>query len=949
MELNDHHASVQDEERVRLLDAMATMADRASRPDMLKMHIDEVRNILQRRLEEGDVSIYNTIGFGLFRCGVNLPYKAPMYAVLSGLLTSSSRSYCKALASTLTQAVVSEFTASLREGQCASALRALRYLSCLASASVIEPVSVAKYVHALLDAAHFELTTANRSENGVHCRGDFLSYIGLSVLPWASQTFSEHAPSEMEKIAVLVDRISTAWKCHKWRCVAPAVDHRCFIEYSHLLEAIFELRDNNWVCAHDVIPRPYSVFDVELSSGQEIALPTLTIPAHSKVTFYSAPRFHLILVNPQVAQKESSEPPADCALPSESLTNETKKEPDIHDASMSDPQNSASGTAAEVGKGVVSEENDTPKDGGAPGATETDASDIAMDISTVVKSAPQLADSVNGSKESGDNMNGDPANPSSDEAKEAESSSPESRTPLVTFVIRCYVGDVVDNFSSRHIMAAERLLNLPMLQDVNDEIVEGLFSQMCALPAPTFAPVYYGTLFADLCRVKDSRLPAKLLDAVKTMFQHADELDPEAFDRLTDWFSYHLSNFGYKWNWQEWTVYADNEMVRKFPYRALFCKDVIARCVRLSYYDRVRTILPEEMRVFLPPQPSEGNRARFDELVNQELMKIVTGKGRLAWPEVQQRLGVLIPVFSEKENEPIGEPVEAEENLARLSALIRAILQAGCRTLSHFDIIVERYMDLLRLLSSLGGLPARKLITTEVTCFWKDVHIRRLYVLDKLAQYNVIDRMSILESSLSYEKMKTDGTTELMTNSELKMHLAESPGWEIIRLVMARARAREEGTRKELALASQAAATANEGEQEEAEMRLEKAKLSTEEVKREIRSLLLEGLRKLFEITGKLLDDGDTDMEEDVMNGNNAGENEGERMRLPGFNGVPVWYWRCLGMMRELARMHPQHLTHVMADLDLATKEVREKHHALWETFEIIGEVEKSSILMTVC
>lgn len=949
MEQSDHSSPAQDEERIRLLDAMATMADRASRPDMLKMHIDEVRNILQRRLEEGNESVYNTIGFGLFRCGVNLPYKAPMYAVLSGLLTSSSQSYCKSLATNLAQAVVSEFTSSLREGQCASALRALRYLSCLASASVIKPVSVAEYVHALLDAAHFELTTANRSEHEVHCRGDFLSYVGLSVLPWASQTFSERASSEMDKIVVLVDQISTVWKFHKWRCVSPAVDHRCSVNISHLLEAIYELRDNNWVYDHDVIPRPYSVFDIELSSGQEITLPPLTIPAHSKVTFYSAPRFHLILVNSPPSSKEVTELPKHSAPESESPTNKAKKEPDIADASMTDAQNAESGTTAEAEKGVTLESKEASAESGTPGATEQDGKNDVMDISEVAKSAPTLAESVNGSKESGDNMNGESTHSPAEENKETVSSSPESQTPLLTFVIRCYVGDVVDNFSSRHIMAAERLLNLPMLQDVNDEIVEGLFSQMCALPAPTFAPVYYGTLFADLCRVKDSRLPAKLLDAVKTMFQHAGELDPEAFDRLTDWFSYHLSNFGYKWNWQEWTVYADNEMLRKFPYRALFCKDVIARCVRLSYYDRIKSILPEEMKVFLPPQPSEGNRARFDELVNQELMKIVTGKGRLTWPEVQQRLGVLIPVSSEKENEQVGEAVDEDKNLARLSALVRAILQAGCRTLSHFDIIVERYMDLLRLLSSLGGPPARKLITTEVTCFWKDVHVRRLYVLDKLAQYNVIDRMSILESCLAYEKMKSDGTTELMTNAELKAHLGESPGWEIIRLVMARARAREEGTRKELALASQAAATANEGEQEEAETRLEKAKLSTEEVKREIRNLLLEGLRRLFEMAGRLLDDEDTDMEEGAVYAANASESESERMRLPGFNGAPVWYWRCLGMMRELARMHPQHLARVMADLDLATKEVREKHHALWETFEIIGEVEKSSILMTVC
>lgn len=943
MESNDQQSNGQDDERIRLLDAMATMADRASHPDMFRMHIGEVHKILQRRLDEGNEAVYNTIGHGLFRCGINISFKAPVYAVLSGLLTSSSAPYCKSLANSLADAVVAELTASLREGQCANALRSLRYLACLANASVISPISVAEYVHALLDAAHFELTTANRSEYGIHCRGDFLACIALSVLPWASQVFTERATQEMEKITALVDQIAAVWEPNKWRCVAPAVDRRCFLAFTHLLDAVFELRDNDWICNNDVIPRPYAVFEVELSSGQEITLPVLNIPAHSKVTFYSAPRFHLVLVNARVEWKgtNSSTKPT---FPTPSFIED--REPSTLDASNQDDdmdiQVEDNEKAAILQDVDIKQENPEMKVSISEDF-ETPIKADAMDISTNF-GKPSSPKDANGTDSK---TNGATAPALSDEHENSSASLHELRTPIEKFVIRCYVSDVVDNFSSRHIMAAERLLNLPMLKDVNDEIVEGLFSHLCAMPSPTFAPVYYGTLFADLCRVKDSRLPAKLLVAVKTMFQHADELDPEAFDRLTDWFSFHLSNFGYKWNWQEWAVYADQEMVDKFPYRALFCKDVISRCVRLSYYDRIKSILPEEMRVFLPLPPNNGNRARFDESVNQELMKIVTGKGRLTWPEVQERLSVLIPVLP-VESEDREDKFEDDEDktLARLSALIRAILQAGCRTLSHFDIILERYMDLLRLLSSSGGPPARKLITMEVTCFWSNVHIRRLYVLDKLAQYNVIDRMSILESCMTYEKMKGDGTTEPMTNAELKVHLAQSTRWEIIRLIMARARAREEGTRKELALASKAAATANEGEQEEAEKRLERAKQSTEEVKREIKSLLLEGLRRLFEMVGRLLDDSDSSMGQDGLKTEGGDDNT---MRLPGFNGAPIWCWRCLGMIRELARMHPQHVAHVVADLGLITKEVREKHQALWEAFEIICEIEKCSLLMTVC
>lgn len=918
---NELEMQTEEDRRIRLLDAMATMADRANRPDTFRFHIEEVRKILLPRLEEGSPQAFEVIGEGLFTCGIQLPFKAPMYATLTGLLTSSSEPYCKTMAKRLTEALVKQLSGSLRDGQSSIARRTLRYLGCLACASVVNPTSVAEYVHVILDAAHFELTTAKRSEFGVHCRGEFLADIGLSLLPWCGKLFTDRVPAEMEKIVALVEQIAAAWKPNIWRCVAPAIDRRCAETFSQTLDAICELRDADWICDHEIIPKPYPIFEVELSGGHELTLQPLSIPGHSKVTFYSAPRFRVVLVGSRTERKDSSAPL------------DVVKEEDE--------------------KVEVTEDNPNEKDKTAAAATNSNSSVAAdgMEISTPSASTNNTASGnempVSAGK-AGMTATGATANDARNDSKPEPSS--KGRKSIVTFIIRTYVGDVVDNFSSRHLMAAERLLNMPMLKDVNDEIVEGLFSQMCAMPSPTNSLVYYGTLFTDLCRVKDSRLPSKLLVAVKTMFQHADEFDPEAFDRLTDWFSFHLSNFGYKWNWQEWAIYADADMVDRFPYRALFCKDVIARCVRLSYFDRVKSILPEEMKVFLPVEPNNGNRSRFDDTMNAELMRIVTGKGRLPWLEVQERLKEMIPEGAEPKEEATmatenGEDenedkmdAAAKANLERLIALVRAILLAGCRTLSHFDIVVERYMELLRQMSTAGGDRAKRLITSEVNTFWGEVHIRRLYVLDKLAQYGVIDYMGILDSCLCTVRAGPGVLIEKLTDRELMLRLSQSSWWEMIRLVMARARAREEGSRKELRLASHGAATANEGEQEEAGKRLEKAMLSTEEAKREIRDLLLEGLKRLFALCGRLLDVVDVDMDEDG----------GEGMRLPGFSGKPLWFWRCLGMIRELTRMHGQHVGQIIEELDSYTKELREKHATLWEAFDIIREVDKCSLLPIV-
>jgi MIF4G like len=101
------------------------------------------------------------------------------------------------------------------------------------------------------------------------------------------------------------------------------------------------------------------------------------------------------------------------------------------------------------------------------------------------------------------------------------------------------VADVLDNFVSDHVKSAERLLTVPMLVAANDIIVESVFSELCSIPMPAFPSVYYGTVFVDLCKVKDLRLAMKLLTAVQKMFHDAGSLAPEVFDRLTVLYSKH--------------------------------------------------------------------------------------------------------------------------------------------------------------------------------------------------------------------------------------------------------------------------------------------------------------------------------------------------------------------------------------------------------------------------
>ena len=66
------------------------------------------------------------------------------------------------------------------------------------------------------------------------------------------------------------------------------------------------------------------------------------------------------------------------------------------------------------------------------------------------------------------------------------------------------------------------------------------------------------------------------------------------------WFSYHLSNFQFKWSWEDW-----EEVLRLDPEhpKPKFVKETLLRCLRMSYHQRVADGVPESFQGLVPDQP----------------------------------------------------------------------------------------------------------------------------------------------------------------------------------------------------------------------------------------------------------------------------------------------------------------------------------------------------------
>jgi nuclear cap-binding protein subunit 1 len=75
---------------------------------------------------------------------------------------------------------------------------------------------------------------------------------------------------------------------------------------------------------------------------------------------------------------------------------------------------------------------------------------------------------------------------------------------------------------------------------------------MLRLPSPPVRQVYYAALIIELCKAESSSVSQSLKKAVHILFERLHEMDVGLIARLWNWFSHHLSNVGFDWDWEAW-------------------------------------------------------------------------------------------------------------------------------------------------------------------------------------------------------------------------------------------------------------------------------------------------------------------------------------------------------------------------------------------------------------
>jgi len=122
-----------------------------------------------------------------------------------------------------------------------------------------------------------------------------------------------------------------------------------------------------------------------------------------------------------------------------------------------------------------------------------------------------------------------------------------------------------------------------------DVAVDAVFSQLFQLPFPEHKLVYYHSVLTEACKIAPAAIAPSLGRAIRYLYRGSDSMDLELSYRFMDWFSHHLSNFGFTWKWTEWID--DVELPDLDPKKA-FIQGALDKEIRLSFAQRIKGTLP---------------------------------------------------------------------------------------------------------------------------------------------------------------------------------------------------------------------------------------------------------------------------------------------------------------------------------------------------------------------
>ncbi|KAH7318557.1 MIF4G like-domain-containing protein [Stachybotrys elegans] len=302
-----------------------------------------------------------------------------------------------------------------------------------------------------------------------------------------------------------------------------------------------------------------------------------------------------------------------------------------------------------------------------------------------------------------------------------------------------------------------------------DVAVDTVFSQLLLLPTPECKLVYYHSVLTEACKLAPAAIAPSLGRAIRYLYRNNPRLDLGLSYRFLDWFSHHLSNFGFTWKWAEWTE--DTALPDLHPLK-WFLKGALDKEVRLSFAQRIQKTLPEPYQPLVGPEKEKdvpdfkfSNPDTPFSAEGQEIASLLRKKA--ADEEFQTVIDSIRSQASQQALDP---------DVASTDVFMTAVCWVGSKSLSHVLACIDRSKG--RLLEfGAASEAARTQIIASVMAYWHAHPGVALSIIEKLLNYSIATPIAVVDwaitgnavSSTNGESLGEPHVFELVANTTAKV------------------------------------------------------------------------------------------------------------------------------------------------------------------------------------
>lgn len=283
-----------------------------------------------------------------------------------------------------------------------------------------------------------------------------------------------------------------------------------------------------------------------------------------------------------------------------------------------------------------------------------------------------------------------------------------------------------------------------------EAVLEGLFK----LPNSNFYGSYFHTILIEACIMTPQAIAPVFGRAIRFLYSHMSEMDVELQYRFLDWFSHHLSNFSFSWKWQEWK---DDIKLPDLHPRKVFMKQLIAKEVRLSYVQRIKDTLPEELQVLLPVSAEEPvfKYLEGDSEYQNEVHKLIN---LIREAKEKDSYDGLLQEISEKARSLEEDSEEGVDPIKRvIDIVVGTICYLGNRSISHAEVSISRSKELLLEVCPNDYSAA----ISSVMDYWVDQPFVGLLVVANLVREGVVPPEAYVAATFEVSKLQYLVTSNL--------------------------------------------------------------------------------------------------------------------------------------------------------------------------------------------